>query len=114
VVLVSCSGSRSAGRAKFRLLVHVEVDKGIWLAWPSTTFGQRQESGTGSRLENPTLQHPSDEPMSGKDTEKTLAWRSTIALLAAVVNKATAGGIGSLGPMSIHGVLSRIEQLEIV
>jgi len=49
-------------------------------------------------------------PMSGKDTED-LGVAFYIALLSSVVNKATAGALVVLGQMSIHGVLSRIEQL---
>jgi ATP-dependent Lon protease len=49
-------------------------------------------------------------PMGGKDTED-LGVAFYIALLSAVVNKATAGALVVLGQMSIHGVLSRIEQL---
>ena len=34
-----------------------------------------------------------------------------IAILSVLVNKAIAGGLVVLGQMSIHGVLSRVEQL---
>jgi ATP-dependent Lon protease len=49
-------------------------------------------------------------PMSGKDTED-LGVAFYVALLSAAVNKPTAGALVVLGQMSIHGVLTRIEQL---
>jgi ATP-dependent Lon protease len=49
-------------------------------------------------------------PMSGKDSED-LGVAFYVALVSALVNKPTAGGLVVLGQMSIHGVLSRIEQL---
>ena len=48
-------------------------------------------------------------PMSGKDSED-LGVAFYVALVSALVNKPTAGLV-VLGQMSIHGVLSRIEQL---
>ena len=49
-------------------------------------------------------------PMSGKDTED-LGVAFYVALLSAAVNKPTAGALVVLGQMSIHWVLTRIEQL---
>jgi ATP-dependent Lon protease len=49
-------------------------------------------------------------PMSGKDTED-LGVAFYVGLLSAAVNKPTAGALVVLGQMSIHGVLTRIEQL---
>jgi ATP-dependent Lon protease len=49
-------------------------------------------------------------PMSGKDTED-LGVAFYISLLSAILGKPTAGALVVIGQMSIHGVLSRIEQL---
>jgi ATP-dependent Lon protease len=49
-------------------------------------------------------------PMQGKETED-LGMAFYIAILSALVNKSIAGGLVVLGQMSIHGVLSRVEQL---
>lgn len=49
-------------------------------------------------------------PMQGRDTED-LGVAFYIAFLSALVNKAITGGLVVMGQMSIHGVLSRVEQL---
>lgn len=49
-------------------------------------------------------------PMHGKDTED-LGVAFYIAFLSALVNKSIMGGLVVLGQMSLHGVLSRVEQL---
>jgi ATP-dependent Lon protease len=49
-------------------------------------------------------------PMQGKETED-LGVAFYIAILSAVVSRSIAGGLVVLGQMSIHGVLSRVEQL---
>ncbi|MBM4249043.1 MAG: hypothetical protein FJ149_06345 [Euryarchaeota archaeon] len=49
-------------------------------------------------------------PMHGKDTED-LGVALYVAILSALINKSIAGGLVILGQMSIHGVLSRVEQL---
>ena len=49
-------------------------------------------------------------PMQGKDTED-LGVAFYIAFLSALVNKSIMGGLVVLGQMSLHGVLSRVEQL---
>lgn len=49
-------------------------------------------------------------PMQGKDTED-LGMAFYIAILSALFDKPIAGGLVVLGQMSIHGVLSRVEQL---
>ena len=49
-------------------------------------------------------------PMQGKETED-LGMAFYIAILSALVGKSIAGGLVVLGQMSIHGVLSRVEQL---
>jgi len=48
--------------------------------------------------------------MHGKETED-LGVAFYIAILSALINKPIAGSLVVLGQMSIHGVLSRIEQL---
>lgn len=49
-------------------------------------------------------------PMHGRDTED-LGVAFYIALLTALANKPVAGGLVILGQMSLHGALSRVEQL---
>lgn len=49
-------------------------------------------------------------PMQGKDTED-LGMAFYIAILSALFDKPISGGLVVLGQISIHGVLSRIEQL---
>lgn len=49
-------------------------------------------------------------PMQGKDTED-LGVAFYIAFLSALINKSIAGGLVVMGQMTIHGVLSRVEQL---
>jgi ATP-dependent Lon protease len=49
-------------------------------------------------------------PMHGRESED-LGVAFYIAILSALVNKPIAGSLVALGQMSIHGVLSRIDQL---
>jgi ATP-dependent Lon protease len=49
-------------------------------------------------------------PMHGKETED-LGVAFYIAIMSALVGRSIAGSLAVLGQMSIHGVLSRIEQL---